>query len=42
MIGFEITLLIVVALSCVIYIIRRNTRDPFEECGRRVYAENEQ
>ena len=40
MTGIEIALLVIGGVAVVVVIIRYNTGDPFEPCGRRVYVEN--
>ena len=37
--GFAIVLLVLCVITVVIAIIRYNTGDPFDQCGRRVYAD---
>jgi hypothetical protein len=40
MTGVELVLLVIAIVAFVVLIIRYNTGDPFQECGRRrVYAE---
>jgi len=40
MTGIELVLLVIVIVAFVVLIIRYNTGDPFESCGRRrIYAE---
>jgi len=40
MLGVEIAMLVIGIVLLLVLIIRYNTGDPFEKCGRRVYAEN--
>ena len=40
MTGVDIALLVIGILGLIVIIIRYNSPDPFQYCGRRVYAEN--